>query len=218
MTTITLPRQDYISVRYAGGAGGTFLTSWLTAAKQQNPAYVSLTSVGSADPATLEIQESVPHTFRAEQHKQFLSTVVPGAPNTEPPYFLLDMGKSIDDSLECVQRVINISFDIDDVDDVAWCYYKKTFMRQDNVDLLSVEDILDQLTETIGCQWIKFRAKTDTARVCYIKWKDLLNGDSTALINKLSQFTGIHMDNFDVTLLNEWRTATQALIASRGTE
>jgi hypothetical protein len=218
MTTITLPRQDYIAVRFASGSGGQFLAAWLTAAKEQNPAYVSLTDVGSADPSTLEIQESVPHTFRTEQHKQFLSTVVPGNPGTEPPYFVLDQSKHIDDSLECVQRVINISFDIDDVDDVTWCHYKKVFMRQNNVDLLLVEDILDQLTETVGCQWIKFRAKTDTARVCYVKWKDLLNGDSTTLINKLSQFTGIHVDNFDVTLLNEWRTVAQTLIASRGTE
>jgi hypothetical protein len=218
MTTITLPRQDYISVRYFDGAGGKFLTSWLTASKNENPQYVSLTDVGSANPSVLEIQQSVPHTFRSDQHKQFLSTVVPGVSGAEPPYFVLDQSKSLDESLECVQRVINISYDIDDVDDIAWCNYKKSYMQQQNVNLLDVESILEQVTETVGGCWIKFRAKTDTARVCYIKWKDLLAGDSSSLINKLSQFTGIHMDNFDVTLLNEWRTATQALIASRGTE
>jgi hypothetical protein len=218
MTTITLPRQDYISVRYFGGSGGTFLTSWLTAAKNENNLYVNLTDVSSANPGVLEIQQSVPHNFRSEQHKQFLSTAVPGVSGTEAPYFLLDQSKSIDESLECVQRVINISYDIDDVDDITWCYYKKTFMQQKNVDLLDVESILEQLTETVGACWIKFRAKTDSARVCYIKWKDLLSGDPVALVEKLSAFTGISANKFDLALLGQWREGTQALINSRGTE
>jgi len=217
MTTITLPRQDYISVRYLGGSGGTFLTSWLTAAKNESPQYVSLTNVSSANPNFLEIQQSVPHNFRAEQHKQFLSTAVPGTPGTEAPYFLLDQSKSLDESLECVQRVINISYDINDVDDVAWCYYKKTFIRQENANLLDVESILEQLTETVGACWIRFRAKTDTERVCYVKWKDLLSGDPVALVEKLSAFTGISANKFNLSLLAEWQTGTQALINSRGT-
>jgi hypothetical protein len=217
MTTITLPRQDYISVRYFGGSGGTFLTSWLTAAKNENPQYVSLTNVSSANPNFLEIQQSVPHTFRSEQHRQFLSTVVPDNYEAVPPYFVLDQSKSLDESLECVQRVINISYDINDVDDVAWCYYKKTFMRQENATLLDVESVLEQLTETVGACWIRFRAKTDTERVCYVKWKDLLSGDPVALVEKLSAFTGISTNKFNLSLLAEWQTGTQALINSRGT-
>jgi hypothetical protein len=218
MTTITLPRQDYISVRYYAGSGGTFLTSWLTSAKNDNPQYVSLTDVSSANPDFLEIPAIVPHNFRSEQHKQFLSTVVPGNYEAVPPYFIQDQSKSVDESLECVQRVINISYDIDDVDDITWCIYKKSFMKQQNVDLLDVESILEQLTETTGACWIKFRAKTDTERVCYIKWKELLSGDSVELSNKLAEFTGISGSKFDLSLLAEWRTGTRALIDSRGTE
>jgi len=218
MTTITLPRQDYISVRYFGGSGGTFITSWLTAAKNESDHYLSLTNVGSADPSVLEIQQSVPHNFRSEQHKQFLSTVVPGVAGTAPPYFVLDQSQSLDDSLECVQRVINISYDINDVDDIAWCNYKKSFMQQQNVNLLDAESILEQITETVGGCWIKFRAKTDTERVCYVKWKDLLSGDPVALVEKLSAFTGISANKFDLALLGQWREGTQALINSRGTE
>jgi hypothetical protein len=217
MTTITLPRQDYISVRYFGGSGGTFLTSWLTAAKNESDQYLSLTDVGSANPSVLEIQQTVPHNFRSDQHRQFLSTVVPGVAGTEPPYFVLDQSQSLDESLECVQRVINISYDINDVDDVAWCYYKKTFIRQENANLLDVESILEQLTEFTGTCWIKFRAKTDTERVCYIKWKDLLSGDPVALVEKLSVFTGISANKFDLALLGQWRAGTSTLLDSKGT-
>ena len=217
MTTITLPRQDYISVRYFGGSGGTFITSWLTAAKNESDQYLSLTNVGSADPSVLEIQQSVPHNFRSEQHKQFLSTVVPGVAGTAPPYFVLDQSKSLDDSLECVQRVINISYDINDVDDIAWCNYKKSFMQQQNVNLLDAESILEQITETVGGCWIKFRAKTDTERVCYVKWKDLLSGDPVVLVEKLAGFTGISVSKFDLALLGQWRTGTRTLLDSRGT-
>ena len=217
MTTITLPRQDYISVRYFGGSGGTFITSWLTAAKNESDQYLSLTNVGSADPSVLEIQQSVPHNFRSEQHKQFLSTVVPGVAGTAPPYFVLDQSQSLDDSLECVQRVINISYDINDVDDIAWCNYKKSFMQQQNVNLLDAESILEQITETVGGCWIKFRAKTDTERVCYVKWKDLLSGDPVVLVEKLAGFTGISVSKFDLALLGQWRTGTRTLLDSRGT-
>jgi hypothetical protein len=217
MTTITLPRQDYISVRYFDGAGGKFLTSWLTAAKNESDQYLSLTNVGSADPSVLEIQQSVPHNFRSEQHKQFLSTVVPGVAGTAPPYFVLDQSQSLDDSLECVQRVINISYDINDVDDIAWCNYKKSFMQQQNVNLLDAESILEQITETVGGCWIKFRAKTDTERVCYVKWKDLLSGDPVVLVEKLAGFTGISVSKFDLALLGQWRTGTRTLLDSRGT-
>jgi hypothetical protein len=217
MTTITLPRQDYISVRYLDGAGGKFLTSWLTSAKNESDQYLSLTDVGSADPSVLEIQQGVPHNFRSDQHRQFLSTVVPGVAGTEPPYFVLDQSKSLDESLECVQRVINISYDIDDVDDIAWCNYKKSFIQQQNVNLLDAESILEQLTETVGGCWIKFRAKTDTERVCYVKWKDLLSGDPIALVEKLSGFTGISVSKFDLALLGQWRTGTRTLLDSRGT-
>jgi len=217
MTTITLPRQDYISVRYFAGAGGTFLTSWLTAAKNESDQYLSLTDVGSADPVVLEIQQSVPHNFRSEQHKQFLSTAVPGVAGTEAPYFLLDQSKSLEDSLECVQRVINISYDINDVDDIAWCNYKKSFMQQQNVNLLDAESILEQITETVGGCWIKFRAKTDTERVCYVKWKDLLSGDPVVLVEKLSGFTGISANKFDLALLGQWRAGTRTLLDSKGT-
>jgi len=217
MTTITLPRQDYISVRYFDGAGGKFLTSWLTAAKNESDQYLSLTNVGSADPSVLEIQQGVPHNFRSEQHKQFLSTVVPGVAGTAPPYFVLDQSQSLDDSLECVQRVINISYDINDVDDIAWCNYKKSFMQQQNVNLLDAESILEQITETVGGCWIKFRAKTDTERVCYVKWKDLLSGDPVVLVEKLAGFTGISVSKFDLALLGQWRTGTRTLLDSRGT-
>jgi hypothetical protein len=217
MTTITLPRQDYISVRYFAGAGGTFLTSWLTSAKNESDQYLSLTDVGSADPVVLEIPASVPHNFRPEQHRQFLSTVVPGVAGITPPYFVLDQSQSLEDSLECVQRVINISYDIDDVDDIAWCNYKKSFMQQQNVDLLDVEAVLEQLAEFTGTCWIKFRAKTDTERVCYVKWKDLLSGDPVVLVEKLAGFTGISANKFDLALLGQWRAGTRNLLDSKGT-
>ena len=218
MTTITLPRQDYISVRFIAGAGGAFLNAWLTTAKNESDQYMNLTDVSSANHASLEIQASVPHNFRSDQHKQFLSTVVPGVAGTEPPYFVLDQSHSLEESLECVQRVINISYDIDDTDDITWCNYKKSFMRQQNVDLLDAEAILEQLSEFTGNCWIKFRAKTDTERVCYIKWKDLLSGDPIVLVEKLSGFTGISASKFDLALLGQWRAGTRALLDSRGTE
>lgn len=128
-----------------------------------------------------------------------------------PPMHLRDWPKIT----ETFERTIKIIFDRDDVIEIA-----KVFLVKWGVDENLLPPTQGQIRgwnayqkSMILRKQLEWGAETQWGdRVANISWRELTRLDPKIVINRLSSFTGLAQDHFDLGFIQEWRTRTRAAI------
>ena len=192
-TTLVIDQQTmkehFIAIRYVHGSGGHFLNAWLTASKLNFPK-IPLGNYGSGHLAYKEFYI----------YKNISSLPEPTHDlTTPPPYFIYTEYHSLSVISSIFYKVINISFDLDDCDELELCFLGKHFLENDRRNL--------NYSRRHKYKH-KYHSPVESENnILNISWKEYLYGDADALYNKLKIFTGI--ENIKVEPLLEWRDKTK---------
>ena len=191
-------KEHFIATRYVNGSGGHFLNAWLTASKL-NLTTIPLGNYGSGHLAYKEFYI----------YKNLSSLPEPTHDLTTPaPYFIYTEYHSLSVISSIFYKVINISFDLDDCDELELCFLGKHFLENDRRNL------------KYGRRH-KYKHKYHSSvksenNILNISWKEYLYGDADALCDKLKIFTEI--ENINVDPLLEWRDKTKICMHKTATQ
>ncbi len=220
--------NDVIPVRYFGATGGQFLTSWLTQAKLGKTKDLPLSKHGNSHDGFREYQ----FIERALEHpkEQYNLRIMDGHRieywwrkekiTTVTPYFIASEVADLPSLLAQYPRVVNITFDLDDIEAMARIWIAKWAVDENRSARLLMGNY-DEVKNNAAYIWEKrceytqnahqyFDTANPDSRALSISWKQLYQGtDDTDLIQRLSDYTGVAKENFQTKDLVRWRTLSQ---------
>ena len=202
---------DIIPIRYMSGTGGQFLSSFITAAKTKNNQAIRLSLFGNAHTNNL-LDFSLPgHPAfgpdRPDSLKIDATLNLIGNEGSVPIYYSAMHFMDIKLLLTTFDRVISITYDIDDVSDIALIFYGKFYIDelQSNTDISNHRYVTMKITLKYSSRFFK---EYETDNVLNVSWKELFHLDTNILVEKISAFTSIPKENFNISNLLEWRKVT----------
>jgi len=202
---------DIIPIRYMSGTGGQFLSSFITAAKTKNNQAIRLSLFGNAHTNNL-LDFSLPgHPAfgpdRPDSLKIDATLNLIGNEGSVPIYYSAMHFMDIKLLLTTFDRVISITYDIDDVSDIALIFYGKFYIDelQSNTDISNHRYVTMKITLKYSSRFFK---EYESDNVLNVSWKELFHLDTNILVEKISAFTSIPKENFNISNLLEWRKVT----------
>jgi len=208
------PNEDIIPITFMGGTGGNFLCHFIVSAKRNIKTVLELSKHCNAHENCLKDAFSPPwgHSQPDKQKVDFILTQQPH-PEAEKPYYVSSHVVNINLINSNFKRSIRITYDLDDISEIAPVFYGKFMV--DTYDPVK-HSIMRQTPEYIkrGAQaWQSSFVKMENMpNVLFISWKEFFRGNIEELITKLSIFTGIDSTNFSRESLIHWRNKTQYCI------
>jgi hypothetical protein len=182
-------KEHFIAIRYVHGSGGHFLNAWLTASKL-NLTSLPLGEYGSGHYAYKEFNL---YKGPAELPKPAVNIT------TYPPYFVYTEYRSLIALSSIFHKIINISYEVDDCDEIELCFLGKFYLEQDSKNSTYCRHHLHRQKDYAPIE--------STEDILNITWKELLHGDAITLCERLSTFTGI--SDIKIDYLREWREKTK---------
>ena len=202
---------DIIPIKYMSGTGGQFLSSFITAAKTKNNQAIRLSLFGNAHTNNL-LDFSLPgHPAfgpdRPDSLKIDATLNLIGNEGSVPIYYSAMHFMDIKLLLTTFDRVISITYDIDDVSDIALIFYGKFYIDelQSNTDISNHRYVTMKITLKYSSRFFK---EYESDNVLNVSWKELFHLDTNILVEKISAFTSIPKENFNISNLLEWRKVT----------
>ena len=202
---------DIIPIRYMSGTGGQFLSSFITAAKTKNNQAIHLSLFGNAHTNNL-LDFSLPgHPAfgpdKPDSLKIDATLNLIGNEGSVPIYYSAMHFMDIKLLLTTFDRVISITYDIDDVSDIALIFYGKFYIDelQSNTDISNHRYVTMKITLKYSSRFFK---EYESDNVLNVSWKELFHLDTNILVEKISAFTSIPKENFNISNLLEWRKVT----------
>lgn len=194
------PKKDYIAIAFKGGTGGKFLCSWLTKAKLKNTK-VNFTPEGSAGFSEFELKHDFEKPSLLDIHIKKLHNNLPEV-ETFSPYFLTTTVLLPEKFADEVYKLILITYDLDDVDLIFKFYCAKNFIFKQDVSFKEMSDMYRNILNS----YYKYLQVGNKENITKVSFKDLLFANPTDLVNKLATVTGLSQQDFNIELLQKWRT------------
>jgi hypothetical protein len=227
---------DFIAIRYTGGAGGQFLNGWLTKAKYQDPDPMPLGEFGSGHRSHREIEWNVSSFYSLEDHLNLYRQRNPST-ICHAPWFFGTHCEDQALVLNSVGRVITITYQEQDCREITLAFLGKYMLenpkhreeierncnplgltyaqRQQRISDRGLDplwpeenwmmlDVLRRKKERV----LDFQPTGTDPRVMYVSWTELMHLDPQPMIDRLGQFTGMPLAQFDRASLEAWRRAT----------
>lgn len=205
-----MKNNDIIPIRYMSGTGGQFLSNFITAAKNKNFEHIVLSEHGNAHTNNLLdflFNEKIgfsPQEDDSIKIKSLLSITKHDKSN--PPYYPAMHIRDIGILTEMFTKNISIWYEDNDVNDIAIAFYGKYYMDQEQSSIITVHDYVT-IKLTIQQRLSVFKEHASNS-VLNLSWKEMLHNDPSHMINKISSFTAIPKENFNIDNLLKWRHAT----------
>lgn len=195
--------SEVIPINFAGGCGGSFLSTWLTTAKYNYRADLEFTDFGSMHSSKyceiLGHNSGLFDDFNSKLERikkiKFLPTIYN---NRFPPYFTT-IHSNVDDIKSHFDKVINLTYHQRDIGDITACYLIKS-KGTSQVNYHYINEYKTVLLKTKQC----FKAITDS-NICNISWNDIQYKSIEDLLLKLSSFLEIPKTSFNITSIQVWR-------------
>lgn len=207
MTVTKTP--NIIPIEYLAGSGGTFLSKFLTYAKLNRKELMEFSFNGNAHLVPYD-DITADHILHSYSKQQLLNLRATG--NSYAPYFLpvhYHSNLSIDDTvLGLFDRVIRITYDKSNIDDLVYTFIGKYHIDERNTNIPTLRAKRVILSNTAKF----FLDRFNTNNNLDISWNDMLYNDIDGLLNKLSDYTNIDKYQFCVENLYNWRIKTLACI------
>jgi hypothetical protein len=203
--------NNIIVITYSTGTGGSFLQQFLTLAKLESSRLIKFSKHGNAHSFMLADMPIEPGPVNGEFDEQKVKYILEAEPYVDSVEPYITISHIVD--LKLVQtnfdKVIRITYDLEDIDEIC-CTHIGKFSYD--------EKLQTRLYSQKECNLRKLSLKLEQKlytneviypNVLYVSWKDLYKNDTQNLIEKLSNFTGFPIINFNLENLNNWRTATK---------
>lgn len=198
--------KDCIPINFLGGSGGSFLCSFLTAAKYNDQVKFVFTEYSGMH--TLRYSDIPTHIHGPDEHLmkklQFIISSDTLKPDHKPPYFTTIHAPDTNEILSYFDKVIHISIDESDLNDISCCLVLKLHGTED--------EILIKNYKSYAKRYSGYFEVLNSDKVLNISWKDILYNDPDILVSKLSGFTEIPISNFNLDNLINWRSGTKETI------
>lgn len=199
--------DNFIPITFIGGTGGAFLSGFLTDAKNNNLEDMILSKHGNAHGCNNDVPIptydlfTVPDMFKI---KSVLACKIPESVKKPcfVPLHILDLNLC----LTYFNKSIRITYEEDDISELAIIFIIKNLIDIHNHNPKFFK--LNNREKTLKDNMNFFKPCIDT-RVLNVSWKELYKGDVTVLTDKLSKFTGITTNKFNIKNLIAWRLLTE---------
>jgi hypothetical protein len=189
------------------GTGGQFLSNFITAAKTKNNQAIQLSVFGNSHANNLiDFIFSGRSSFSPSHSDSLKIDAIlniigkDSSPIYYPAMHLMDIEKT----LEIFDKVISIHYDATDMFDIILVIYGKYYIDEMNhadITMNRYFNIKHELKQASK----KFNSY-DSPNVLNISWKEMMYSDS--IVDKISLFTNIPKENFNIQNLFEWRKVT----------
>jgi hypothetical protein len=212
-----LPTEDIIPVTFVGGTGGNFLCHFIVSAKRNIHDIIELSTHGNSHENSLK-DILVLNRGLADPDDEKLSYVFSQQPNSfEKPWHTAFHIQSLNTINNNFKRSIRVTYDLDDVNDIALCFYGKWFIDTINRDTTIKMRVSDSVylffTKKSLTEMNKFFCEIENMpNILFVSWKELFKGNIEELIAKISMFTHINIEHFSKEILIHWRNKTQYCI------
>jgi len=202
-------RYDIVPICYAGGAGGRFLASFISSARDGVAPSGKLSPHGNAHDIVCDPGFNKGAIYNQDLllagYLQFNQKIEERV--KYPPLHLVDQEKI----KRNFAKSIFICADIDDLWPIMIAFklkYQIDVSGKSESDINSHREYIEMVE-----QYKYLFMRKDYENICYISWKELVSGDRQILIEKLSTYTGIPEQQFNINFLEEWRTRTLEIIS-----
>jgi hypothetical protein len=207
---------DIIPIRYMSGTGGQFLSNFITAAKNKNNYLMDLSKHGNAHSTNLldfSFSETVDFAPQADDSFKISSILsLIKQDDSIPAYYPAMHIRDIGLLLDIFNKTISIWYEPDDVNDIAIVFYGKYYMDQEYCSNITTHKYVTIKLTTH--QRLSTFNQYDSSSVLNLSWKEMLYKDPNNMINKISSFTSIPKDNFNVANLLKWRETTMQCLST----
>lgn len=202
--------NSLLVITYATGTGGSFLQQYITYAKLKRMDPISLSDFGNAHNFPLiEIAQPMGGLWKTpdEEKIEFLLDQIPSI-GAIKPYVALAHIVDLELAQKAFYKVIRITYDLDDIDELVPNYLGKFYLDQEQNKTVTPKDVnLRQLAFKLDHKL--FTEAKNYPNVLYVTYKELAHIDSDVLNKKLSNFLNLDVDAFNVDNLIAWRRATR---------
>lgn len=206
--------QGMIPITFAGGTGGQFLSYLLESAKIRDlsPIDDKLSEHGNSHRLRSMHMAVAPYPAKLTYNDLLSVWHLPPENERIYPYYCGTHISEIDDVLSYFDKIIRVTYDLDDIDDLVPIFVAKRLLD----DNIIPKDDIDKIKQGIAThrhflttQQQFFVDRPDLVpKVLCVSWKEILKYDALILIKKLSDFTEMPIEDFNYDALIAWRNAT----------
>jgi len=202
--------SEIIPITFIHGTGGNFLCSFIVAAKNNNQLPFVLSYHGNMHENSLKDIPTEPTSIEnLDQLK--IDLIIQGKIIAKlSPYYTASHVSDLELLQHYFERSIRITYENDDILEISSAYIGKFWLDQKSYkkDI----NVLHKMSINTLNKYQPNFYKQPIDNVLFISWGTLLHGDSSVLIEKLSNFTQIPIENFNIDNLNHWRERTTLCI------
>ncbi len=230
MNTPSLNKDTVIPIRFFGGTGGHFVTCWLTQAKLGRTNDIQLSNYGNSHDGYREfllVERSLygfgtysgglrsieGHRF-THFFKNYIPKILP-----DPPYFVASEAEDLSALIDLYPKTVAITYEQEDASILSkiliakWGIEENKLARYDYGNLWAIKQNayakIRVKTHYFEIHHKLFDPTTIDPRALNLPWRDLFSAPALDIVDKLSSYTDIPKDNFQIKDLMRWRAATQ---------
>lgn len=205
-----MTNKHIIPVTYLGGTGARFLTYLLTSAKLSINEKIRLSHFGNAHYGLQRDMKHTPWGIEDVPSSQHIEHILAQQPENldNAPFFVTAHILDLDLALETFEKVIRVTYDEDDMDEINKVFLGKFGLDDYKIKMTPKDFLVFRMKSYVRLKPYFTRRPELEPRVLFVSWKELVHSDATTFIKKLSDYTNIPSENFNLENLLHWRGVT----------
>lgn len=198
--------NNIIPIRYINGTGGNFIAKFLQYAFDNKPIPNFFSYHGNAH----AIPSNIIHleNLNTEANKQKILEISKKLYNETIIFAAVHSYKEFEENF--FLKYINITYRLSSAINLSKVHHYK-FVVDENVSKELIESVFERNIISYYLKRNKFHQHIYKKNICNLDWESEILGNPELLINKLSKFTNIDRNNFDLETLTIWQNKTKLL-------
>ena len=188
------------------GTGGNFLCSFIIAAKTNNQSSFQLSEHGNMHSNAIKDIATPAHSIEyIDQHK--INSIIEAPINSNiTPYYTSSHIVDLQLVHTYFLKSIRITYTTENVPEIGYTYVGKFF--SDEKHYIKNMPVLYKMTINNLYKYQPQFTPQTVPNVLYISWDELYKDDISSLLVKISKFTSIDIDKFNISNIKHWRERT----------
>jgi hypothetical protein len=205
-----MKNNSIIPITFMSGTGGNFLCSFIVAAKNNNQSSFQLSEHGNMHSNAIKDIATPAHSIEyIDQHK--INSIIEAPINSNIiPYYTSSHIVDLNLVNTYFHKSIRIIYSTENIPEIGYTYVGKFFV--DEKQYIKNMSVLYTMTINNLYKYQQQFTNQDVTNVLYISWDDLYKDDITLLLDKISKFTSIDVDKFNISNIIHWRERTSNCI------
>ena len=192
------------------GTGGNFLCSFIIAAKNNNQSLFKLSEHGNMHSNAIKDIATPAHSIEYIDQYKINSIVEAPIDSNSAPYYTSSHIVDLELLHNYFFRSIRIIYSTENIPEIGYTYVGKFFVDEKHY-IKNIPMLYKMTINNLYKYQPKF-TEQDIPNILYISWNELYKDDSSLLLGKISKFTSIDIDKFNISNLIQWRESTSNCI------